>query len=207
LADLGDDPNLDLWIADTIPQMIEPGSWKTADGKSKLSYYAPGKVLVINQTPAVHAKVSAFLNDLKQSLAKTSARIDPQVRPVQFTAPVSNAARPKHLFHFIIRNESDGGGDPSLSWLGRLPLPVFVNQYSSDPMARMENMLIESENLRQIHEEWRRFWMNDQPSHLTPYRIHGGVGPASSPISAPPCPPVTGGSPPRSAAPPTIIAQ
>jgi hypothetical protein len=33
-----------------------------------------------------------------------------------------------------------------------------------------------------MHDEWRRFWMNDQPSHLTPYRVHGGVGPASSSI-------------------------
>src|SRR5438067_1685741 len=36
LADLGDDPKLCAWIAETIPQMIEPGSWK--NGKSKLSY-------------------------------------------------------------------------------------------------------------------------------------------------------------------------
>ncbi|MBI3821728.1 MAG: FecR domain-containing protein [Planctomycetes bacterium] len=35
----------------------------------------------------------------------------------------------------------------------------------------------------QTTDEWRRFWMNDQPSHLTPYRIHGGVGPASSALS------------------------
>lgn len=58
----------------------------------------------------------------------------------------------------------------------------MINQYSSDPMVRMEQMMIDSENLRQMHDEWRRFWMNDQPSHLTPYRIHGGVGPASSSI-------------------------
>ena len=58
----------------------------------------------------------------------------------------------------------------------------FVNQYSSDPMVRMEQQLIDSENLRHAHDEWRRFWMNDQPSHLTPYRIHGGVSPASSSI-------------------------
>lgn len=58
----------------------------------------------------------------------------------------------------------------------------MVNQYSSDPMVRMEQQLIDSENLRQMHDEWRRFWMNDQPSHLTPYKIHGGVGPASSSI-------------------------
>ena len=56
----------------------------------------------------------------------------------------------------------------------------IINQYSSDPLVRMEQMMIDSENLRQIHDEWRRFWMNDQPSHLTPYRVHGGVGPASS---------------------------
>ena len=59
----------------------------------------------------------------------------------------------------------------------------LINQYSSDPMVRMEQMMIDSENLRQMHDEWRRFWMNDQPSHLTPYRIHGGVGPASSSFS------------------------
>jgi hypothetical protein len=59
----------------------------------------------------------------------------------------------------------------------------MINQYSSDPMVRMEQNMIDSENLRQMHDEWRRFWMNDQPSHLTPYRIHGGVGPASSSFS------------------------
>jgi hypothetical protein len=58
----------------------------------------------------------------------------------------------------------------------------FLNQYSSNEMVRMEQLMIDSENLRQMHDEWRRFWMNDQPSHLTPYRIHGGVGPASSSI-------------------------
>ena len=58
----------------------------------------------------------------------------------------------------------------------------IINQYSSNPLVRMEELLIDSENLRQFHDEWRRFWMNDQPSHLTPYRVHGGVGPASSSI-------------------------
>ncbi len=57
----------------------------------------------------------------------------------------------------------------------------LINQYSSDPFIRMEQLMIDSENLRQIQDELRRFWMNDQPSHLTPYRVHGGVGPAASP--------------------------
>lgn len=55
----------------------------------------------------------------------------------------------------------------------------LLNQYSSDPLVRMEQMLIDSENERQMHDAIRRFWMNDQPSHLTPYPIHGGVGPGA----------------------------
>ena len=53
----------------------------------------------------------------------------------------------------------------------------IINQYSSDPNERMQEMLNESENMRQLRTEWRRFWMIDQPSHLTPIRVHGGVGP------------------------------
>jgi hypothetical protein len=51
----------------------------------------------------------------------------------------------------------------------------MLNQYSSNPPERMEQLLYQSEDLRQIKNEWRRFWFNDQPSHLTPERIHGGI--------------------------------
>ena len=51
----------------------------------------------------------------------------------------------------------------------------FLNRYSSDPNRRMRELLNDSENLRQIEDETERFWMNDQPSHLTFDRIHGGV--------------------------------
>jgi hypothetical protein len=53
----------------------------------------------------------------------------------------------------------------------------LLNQYSSDPNERMQQMLNESENLRQLRMEWNRFWMLDQPSHLTPTRVHGGLSP------------------------------
>jgi len=53
----------------------------------------------------------------------------------------------------------------------------LLNQYSSDPNERMQQMLNQSEDLRQVRKEWNRFWMNDQPSHLTPDRVHGGIGP------------------------------
>jgi hypothetical protein len=52
----------------------------------------------------------------------------------------------------------------------------FLNAYSSDPNIRMEQLLNQSEDLRQIEYEWRRFWFTDQPSHLTPVRVHGGLG-------------------------------
>ena len=51
----------------------------------------------------------------------------------------------------------------------------MLNQYSSQPDERMQQLLYQSEDLRQIKNEWRRFWFNDQPSHLTPERIHGGI--------------------------------
>src|SRR3954465_7372289 len=51
----------------------------------------------------------------------------------------------------------------------------FINTYSSDPNRRMVELLNVSEDLRQIELEWERFWFTDQPSHLTPERIPGGI--------------------------------
>ena len=51
----------------------------------------------------------------------------------------------------------------------------LMNQYAAEPNTRMEQLINQSEDQRQIGEFWRRFWHNDQPSHLTPARIHGGI--------------------------------
>jgi hypothetical protein len=51
----------------------------------------------------------------------------------------------------------------------------FINLYSSDPNRRMVELLNVSEDLRQIEYEWERIWFTDQPSHLTPERVHGGI--------------------------------
>ena len=50
-----------------------------------------------------------------------------------------------------------------------------LNQYAADPVTRMDQMMNQSEDYRQIGEFWRRFWFNDMPSHMTPERIHGGI--------------------------------
>jgi hypothetical protein len=47
--------------------------------------------------------------------------------------------------------------------------------YSADPVKRAEQLIYTSENLRALVQEWERFWFLDQPSHMTPYRVHGGV--------------------------------
>jgi hypothetical protein len=53
----------------------------------------------------------------------------------------------------------------------------FINIYSSDPNRRVLELLNQSEDLRQIEYEWERIWFTDQPSHLTPERVHGGLAP------------------------------
>ena len=55
----------------------------------------------------------------------------------------------------------------------------MLNIFSSDPERRTHQLLVVSENLRMITDEWERIWFIDQPDHNTPYRIHGGIMPGS----------------------------
>ena len=47
--------------------------------------------------------------------------------------------------------------------------------YSSDPSTATQELIFTSENLRLILEEWQLNLVLDQPSHLSPYRTHGGL--------------------------------
>ncbi len=51
------------------------------------------------------------------------------------------------------------------------------NQYSGVPNVRTSQLINQSEDLRQAKNEWRRFWHNDMPSHMTPEHAHGGIVP------------------------------
>src|SRR5262245_61103405 len=55
--------------------------------------------------------------------------------------------------------------------------PVPLPHYAAYRPRRVQELLVDSENLRQAGDDWERFWLLDQPSHLSPYRVHGGVGP------------------------------
>jgi hypothetical protein len=55
---------------------------------------------------------------------------------------------------------------------------VLTNHYSPEPTIRTEFLIFEPEKgIGQIGREWRTFWMNDKPKHLTPEHLHGGIGP------------------------------
>jgi hypothetical protein len=51
----------------------------------------------------------------------------------------------------------------------------FVPIYSARPERRVQQLLYTSEDLRQIVDEWERFWFLDGPSHMSPVRVHGGI--------------------------------
>ena len=53
--------------------------------------------------------------------------------------------------------------------------PRLVTEYSSDPNVRIQQLINQSEDQKQIREEWKRIWETDQPKHLTPDRVHGGI--------------------------------
>ena len=55
--------------------------------------------------------------------------------------------------------------------------PVPLPPYAAYGPKRGEELLVDSENLRLAGDDWERFWFLDQPSHLTPFRTHGGLGP------------------------------
>jgi hypothetical protein len=51
----------------------------------------------------------------------------------------------------------------------------IVPGYSGDPVRRTQELIYTSENLRLLLDDWERIWLLDQPTHLTPYRTHGGI--------------------------------
>jgi hypothetical protein len=53
------------------------------------------------------------------------------------------------------------------------PEPVKPIPMMPEPVK--PELLRSTDDLREIQNEWRRFWFNDLPSHLTPERIHGGI--------------------------------
>lgn len=135
LAEVSKDQELSKFIADTIPEVVSPATWRQAGGDCKLSYFAKGQVLVVYQTEAGHAEVAAFIKNMKIAAPReTTQPVKNQpVVPVQYAAPATlqiadpppsppatypvpaPIKQPRHLFHFIIRYEGDGVIDANVA--------------------------------------------------------------------------------------------
>lgn len=130
LGPLSQDSGLGPWLVNTIPACIQPGQWDSCpSGKRTLRYVGPTHALVVCNTPAVLAQVRDFLDCLKRpapageipappaSITLTAGTIAPPARAVAgagYPIPVADA-RPKHLFHFVIRYEGDGVIDTNVA--------------------------------------------------------------------------------------------
>jgi hypothetical protein len=51
----------------------------------------------------------------------------------------------------------------------------FIPAFSGDRVRRTQQLIFVSENQRAILNFWERFWFLDQPDHMSPQRVHGGV--------------------------------
>ena len=47
--------------------------------------------------------------------------------------------------------------------------------YDADPAVRAQQLIYQSEDLRNFRKDWQRFWFLDQPDHMNPVRTHGGI--------------------------------
>jgi len=63
----------------------------------------------------------------------------------------------------------------TLAWLVSATSGCAIPGYSGDPSRRAQEEIYTSENLRLMQDEWERFWLLDQPDHMTPFRTHGGM--------------------------------
>ena len=62
-----------------------------------------------------------------------------------------------------------------LSVLLATSVGCILPAYSGDPARRTQQLMFTSENFRAILNTWERIWFLDQPDHMTPQRVHGGV--------------------------------
>jgi hypothetical protein len=122
LSDLGSDPSVGTWVADTLLKLMESGTWRgEGNGRWLLNYHPQARILFVQHTPAVQAKVESFLRDVRKSVPRAAtpaldqdqqviqaAGVVPVVPPAPRPQQLQQSQQPKHLFHFIIRYEGAG---------------------------------------------------------------------------------------------------
>ncbi len=57
-----------------------------------------------------------------------------------------------------------------------------INQFSDDQQGPSDKRTFDSDEYRELHREWQKYWNGGGGNQSQGYRIHGGVVPASSSI-------------------------
>ncbi|HLW68596.1 MAG TPA: hypothetical protein VKS79_24970 [Gemmataceae bacterium] len=78
--------------------------------------------------------------------------------------------------NFPLPLNSETGPSKSRGWFWNTRLGRWIQHQGNfavgeDPNTRMNQLLNQSEDMRQIREEWQRIWFSDQPSNLCPQRV------------------------------------
>jgi len=210
------------WIAETIPDVIQPGSWKAQDSDQRgtVIYNPKAGVMVIYHTPDVHEQIGELLTSMRTMVRPADGTMSNvpakqgNVVPAQFStaAPATTTAKndltgpaaypiapplqqPKHLFHFIIRYE--GASFPTLSDLTKLvsggeQTPAVKDDSSRTPLNNLLHFIIRYEGDGIIDENVVEFIKGLQKLQ-SPNSDNGPPNPPPGPASGVcPYPPAVG---------------
>lgn len=140
LATRAGDPAIGTWLAKTIPQVIEPGSWSSGGGAGTLCYYSQGKILVVSHEAGVQEKVRAFLDNLKAELPRETKAA---------AKDKSSSAKPV----IIPARLSSPDQDPALPTMD----PAFVPQVVNEPARHYGHLLLEGVSFKENAFKLKKF--------------------------------------------------
>ena len=166
----------------------------------------------VQSVPGVH---EVFRDDIEIASEKLVDRIDgprfyPLIGPAQHhrchwkcTVYFTEAIESSYPFSFLVKRrctevvymEKDqlylcfGENEKALAEVTAEMLGVPLDRKPTDPSARMEQLLVDSDNLRNVPPECRRGANSTTPAAETPYRIYGGARAASAALGDEPIEP------------------
>jgi tyrosine-protein phosphatase SIW14 len=105
-----------------------------------------------------------------------TVQIGPTV-PTHSNGATSTSKRPNLLPESIRAELRDAAVSRLRSTLEYLVPTMPIAFYPADPNDRLQVLFNQSENLRDLREEWAKFYFSDMPKHLTPERVDGGIMP------------------------------
>jgi hypothetical protein len=184
------DPFLAVWTADAAP-VSEPAKPEASQPESVCPYVrqqSAAKPVRLIANPEAFRSVMDNLRALEQAgeLIKTARQLAGEgnweeakecLEKARVLCPGSSCEKQiDEVYQEIISATFDVGLlliDTLFSCVtGGMHL---INIYDADPNRRILELLNNSEGQHQIEYEWKRIWFTDQPPHLTPERVQGGI--------------------------------